>query len=108
MSNLAWLYKGPMLLSMSWKREGLKFYQTLGCKLFVPSDLFWTHVLFSQREQLKNVHKKVLDVMNTLGVSNSLIRVIEKRQAMDIILLFAGMIGTVFILVMVWIYFRRK
>ncbi|EKX51814.1 Golgi SNAP receptor complex member 2 [Guillardia theta CCMP2712] len=61
-----------------------------------------------QREQLKNVHKKVLDVMNTLGVSNSLIRVIEKRQAMDIILLFAGMIGTVFILVMVWIYFRRK
>jgi hypothetical protein len=26
------------------------------------------------------VHKKVLDVMNTLGVSNSLIRMIEKRQ----------------------------
>jgi Golgi SNAP receptor complex protein 2 len=43
--------------------------------------------LANQRERLKGVHKKVLDVMNTLGVSNSLIRVIEKRQSTDVVLM---------------------
>ena len=47
--------------------------------------------LASQRERLKGVHKKVLDVMNTLGVSNSLIRVIEKRQSQDVVLMLVGM-----------------
>ncbi len=46
--------------------------------------------LSSQRERLKSAHKKVLDVMNTLGVSNSLIRVIERRQTMDLVWMAVG------------------
>jgi Golgi SNAP receptor complex protein 2 len=64
--------------------------------------------LASQRERLKGVHKKVLDVMNTLGVSNSLIRVIEKRQAADVVLMLVGMVLTVVILILTWVYLRPK
>ena len=64
--------------------------------------------LASQRERLKGVHKKVLDVMNTLGVSSSLIRVIEKRQAADVVLMLVGMLVTVVILILTWIYLRPK
>uniref|UniRef100_A0A7S0VN98 Membrin n=1 Tax=Hemiselmis tepida TaxID=464990 RepID=A0A7S0VN98_9CRYP len=64
--------------------------------------------LSGQKEMLKGAHKKVLDVMNTLGVSNSLIRVIERRQTMDLVWMLLGMIATVVILAVTWIYFRRK
>jgi hypothetical protein len=51
---------------------------------------------------------QVLDVMNTLGVSNSLIKVIERRQTMDLVWMFVGMIVTIVVLAVTWIYFRRK
>jgi len=64
--------------------------------------------LSGQKEMLKGAHKKVLDVMNTLGVSNSLIRVIERRQTMDLVWMVVGMVVTIAILAVTWIYFRRK
>jgi Golgi SNAP receptor complex protein 2 len=51
---------------------------------------------------------QVLDVMNTLGVSNSLIKVIERRQTMDLVWMFVGMVVTIVVLAVTWIYFRRK
>mmetsp|Transcript_38945 Transcript_38945/g.90841 ORF Transcript_38945/g.90841 Transcript_38945/m.90841 type:complete len:218 (-) Transcript_38945:130-783(-) len=64
--------------------------------------------LSGQKEMLKGAHKKVLDVMNTLGVSNSLIRVIERRQTMDLVWMLVGMVVTIVVLAVTWIYFRRK
>jgi len=63
--------------------------------------------LAAQKERLKGVHRKLLDLLNLLGVSNSLLRVIEKRQTMDLVLMGAGMLATVVILAFTWIYFRR-
>eukprot|EP00276_Gloeochaete_wittrockiana_P007002 CAMPEP_0184644666 /NCGR_PEP_ID=MMETSP0308-20130426/1355_1 /TAXON_ID=38269 /ORGANISM="Gloeochaete witrockiana, Strain SAG 46.84" /LENGTH=198 /DNA_ID=CAMNT_0027073335 /DNA_START=63 /DNA_END=656 /DNA_ORIENTATION=+ len=36
-----------------------------------------------QKEKLKSAHRKMLDVMNTLGLSNTVIRMIERRQFVD-------------------------
>ena len=50
----------------------------------------------------------MLDVMNTMGISNSLIRVIERRQTTDLLFLFAGMAFTLVALYLTWVYVRRK
>lgn len=36
------------------------------------------------RERLKRAHKKVLDVLNTVGLGESILRLIERRQRMEI------------------------
>ncbi|ESO83159.1 hypothetical protein LOTGIDRAFT_222883 [Lottia gigantea] len=67
-----------------------------------------TGVLQNLREQrftLKGVHKKVLDIANTLGLSNTVMRMIEKRTSQDRIILFAGMIITCIVMYLVWKYF---
>ena len=47
-----------------------------------------------QRSKLKGAQRKLLDVMNTLGLSTSLMRVIERRQKMDQWLVYFGMLLT--------------
>ena len=46
--------------------------------------------LREQRGVLKGAHKRVLDVASSLGVSNSLVRIIERRSAGDKILVYGG------------------
>lgn len=55
------------------------------------------------RERLKAAHKKALDVLNTVGLGDSLLRLIERRQRADIWMAYGGMIFiTLVVVVLVW------
>ena len=56
--------------------------------------------LRDQRSILKNAHRKMLDVMTTLGLSNTVMRLIERRSTQDKFLMFGGMILSVVVMVM--------
>jgi len=47
--------------------------------------------LLSQRDRMKGVRRLMLDIAATLGVSNSTLRVIERRETADRIIVAAGM-----------------
>ena len=61
--------------------------------------------LRTQRVTLKGAHKKMLDVANTLGLSNTVIRLIDRRAYQDRYILFGGMVVTVIIMLLIWKYF---
>ncbi len=50
--------------------------------------------LKNQTSMLKDVKRKILSVTNTLGLSNTLIRMIDRRNVSDKYILFGGMIIT--------------
>lgn len=47
-----------------------------------------------QRERLKATHRKVLDVLNSVGLSDSVLRLAERRQRLDKALVYGGMAAT--------------
>jgi Golgi SNAP receptor complex protein 2 len=55
-----------------------------------------------QSSLLKDVKRKILNVTNSLGLSNTLIRLIEKRNTSDKYVLYAGMFITCVIMFLVW------
>ncbi|KAL3505730.1 hypothetical protein ACH5RR_031112 [Cinchona calisaya] len=55
-----------------------------------------------QRDHLKRAQRKALDVLNRLGLSNSVLRLIERRNRVDRWIKYAGMIITIIIVIMVW------
>ncbi|KAL3130629.1 hypothetical protein ABBQ38_008023 [Trebouxia sp. C0009 RCD-2024] len=55
-----------------------------------------------QRERLKAAKTKALDVINSLGLSDSLLRVIERRQKMDKYITYGGMAAVVILLILLW------
>lgn len=57
--------------------------------------------LRDQRNILKGVQKKILDVASTLGMSNTVIRLIERRSEGDKYVLIAGMVITSLIMFLV-------
>ena len=59
--------------------------------------------LRDQRSTLKGAQKKILDMMNTLGMSNTVIRLIEKRAEGDKYILIGGMLLTCFLM---WLIIR--
>lgn len=64
-------------------------------------------VLGSLREQsvtLKGTQKKILDIANMLGLSNTVMRLIEKRTSQDKIILFVGIFVIVLIMYIVIAY----
>jgi golgi SNAP receptor complex member 2 len=62
--------------------------------------------LLSQRERLKSVQTKVFDILSLLGISNSIMRAVEKRDLFDRYLVFGGMAVTIVILFLVIFYLR--
>jgi len=58
--------------------------------------------LKDQRETLKGAHKRILDVANYLGLSNTIIRLIERRTTQDKFILYGGMIVTCIIMFLFW------
>lgn len=54
--------------------------------------------MHGQRERLKNAQRKALDVLNTVGISNSVLRLIERRNRVDQWIKYAGMFLTVIFL----------
>ncbi|XP_015924808.1 Golgi SNAP receptor complex member 2 [Parasteatoda tepidariorum] len=57
--------------------------------------------LREQKVSLKGAHKKILDIANTLGMSNTVMRLIEKRAYQDKYVLFGGMFVTCVIMFLV-------
>ncbi|KAG5001868.1 hypothetical protein AAZX31_08G294300 [Glycine max] len=51
--------------------------------------------IHGQRERLKSAHRKALDILNTVGISNSVLRLIERRNRVDQWIKYAGMLLTV-------------
>lgn len=45
-----------------------------------------------QRDRLKSAHRKVLDVLNSVGLSDSVLRVAERRIAIDKLIAYGGML----------------
>ncbi|KAI4878868.1 hypothetical protein NFI96_000725 [Prochilodus magdalenae] len=57
--------------------------------------------LRDQRGTLKGTHKKMLDVANMLGLSNTVMRLIEKRATQDKFIMITGMLVTCVIMFLV-------
>ncbi|KAF7150965.1 hypothetical protein RHSIM_Rhsim02G0195900 [Rhododendron simsii] len=55
-----------------------------------------------QRDRLKRAQRKALDVLNTVGTSNFVLRLIERRHRVDRWIKYVGMILTIVILIAFW------
>lgn len=65
-----------------------------------------TSILQGIRDQgntLKGAHKRVLNLVNTLGLSNTVMRMIERRSTQDKYILIAGMV-----IVLLCLYFALR
>lgn len=62
--------------------------------------------LRDQRMTLKGAHRKLMDVANTLGLSNTTMRLIENRVKEDKWILIGGMLITMIMVFLVIIYLR--
>jgi Golgi SNAP receptor complex protein 2 len=62
--------------------------------------------LLQQRVTLKAIRRKVLDIALTLGVSHSVIRLVERRNFIDKIIVYTGMILTLLFIAFLVYYFR--
>lgn len=60
--------------------------------------------LKTQKNKLKGAHRRVLDLGNTLGLSNTTIRLIERRAREDKYVLIGGIILTLIVMVLVIMY----
>lgn len=60
--------------------------------------------LRSQRMTLKGAQKRLIDIGNTLGLSNTTMRLIENRARQDGYILISGIIITILVMVLVVIY----
>lgn len=61
--------------------------------------------LRSQRMTLKGAQRRIMDMANTLGLSNHTMRLIEKRAREDKYVLLLGIVVTLVVIVLVIIYF---
>ena len=63
--------------------------------------------LHEQKDRLKSARRKVLSVLYTLGVSQSVLKVIDRRQRMDAIIVYGGMFFITFFIFVFWWFTRR-
>ncbi|XP_034189701.1 Golgi SNAP receptor complex member 2 [Osmia lignaria lignaria] len=61
--------------------------------------------LRSQRITLKGAHKRLIDIGNTLGLSNTTMRLLEHRAKQDGFVLVGGMLFTIIVIILIIIYF---
>ena len=61
-----------------------------------------------QRGALKGVHRKVLDVANSIGMSSSLLRLIERTETFNALLVATGCVVTCTVVGVVWWYYVRS
>lgn len=62
--------------------------------------------LKSQRSVLKSAHKRALDIASNLGLSSSIIRLVERRTSGDRIIVYGGMLIILMVLLLVWWWIR--
>jgi Golgi SNAP receptor complex protein 2 len=61
--------------------------------------------LVEQRQRMRGVKRVVMDIGNRLGLSNSTMRIIERRDITDAYLVFGGMIVTCIVIYFCWFHF---
>ncbi|KAJ9513113.1 Qb-snare protein, Bos1/Membrin family [Haematococcus lacustris] len=61
----------------------------------------------ASRERLKAAQRKLLDVLNSVGIGDTLLRLIERRQRMDIWMTYGGMVVVVLVMLLLLWFFRR-
>ena len=61
--------------------------------------------LRDQRMTLKGAHRRLYDIANTLGLSNTTMRLIERRAYQDKFILMGGMLFTCLIIAAIIYYF---
>lgn len=61
--------------------------------------------LRSQRMTLKGAQRRIIDMANTLGLSNHTMKLIERRVKEDKVILLLGMVITLLVITLVIIYF---
>lgn len=61
--------------------------------------------LRDQRVTIKGAHRRLYDIANTLGLSNTTMRLIEKRAYQDKFILFGGMLFTLIVIGLIVFYF---
>jgi Golgi SNAP receptor complex protein 2 len=61
--------------------------------------------LRDQRVTMKSAHRRLYDIANTLGLSNTTMRFIEKRAYQDQFILFGGMVFTLIVIGLIVVYF---
>jgi hypothetical protein len=59
--------------------------------------------LVEQKNRMKGVKRVILDMATTLGVTNSTMRIIERRDVVDKYIVFAGIFVTCLV---IWILYR--
>lgn len=60
--------------------------------------------LRDQRTTLKGAHRRLMDMANTLGLSNHTMRLIERRVSEDKVILIGGMLVTLLVIILVIVY----
>jgi Golgi SNAP receptor complex protein 2 len=61
--------------------------------------------LRDQRVTIKGAHRRLYDIANTLGLSNTTMRFIERRAYQDKFILFGGMVFTLIVIGLIVVYF---
>jgi Snare region anchored in the vesicle membrane C-terminus. len=60
--------------------------------------------LRDQRMTVKSAHRRLYDIANTLGLSNTTMRFIERRAYQDQFILFGGMVFTLIVIGLIVVY----
>lgn len=60
--------------------------------------------LRSQRSTLKGAHRRIVDMANTLGLSNQTMRLVEKRVSEDKLVFIGGVVITFIVIILVIFY----
>lgn len=63
--------------------------------------------LMSQKERLKGIQRKAFDILNSLGIANTLMRAVERRDSVDQWIVYGGMVFIVVLIVLVYMYLAR-
>uniref|UniRef100_A0A0R3TFZ0 GOSR2 protein n=1 Tax=Rodentolepis nana TaxID=102285 RepID=A0A0R3TFZ0_RODNA len=60
-----------------------------------------------QGNTLKNSHRRLMDLASTLGLSNTVMRLIQRRSYQDKVLFYALAVGTLISMLLIWHFVRR-
>ncbi|VUZ51803.1 unnamed protein product [Hymenolepis diminuta] len=60
-----------------------------------------------QGSTLKNSHRRLMDLANTLGLSNTVMRLIQRRSYQDKVLFYALAVGTLISMYLIWHFIRE-
>lgn len=60
--------------------------------------------LRTDREKLKNTHKTLLDIMNSLGLSKSILKYAGQRNFIDTLIVVGGMIIVIIVFILAYRY----